>query len=231
MARADNKGEQTSKDIYSSTKDFNLLKDIKKNKLYKASGDRDKKARQIIESYKKSDKNAIISKNNITPGQLVTFKYLAPKTKDELDYYDASPCSIFFGIFNSSLGKRVLAFNIHYFPPAVRYRIMNRIYEMYKPIYRKYFANGLNKELDGFDYQYIMDALDKYNLTFAVRMYIPSLIGDTCIVPPKLWSTAVFTEGWFKKETRSRIMQFFQKDAVKNHKLAGVRKRKKRKTK
>ena len=192
-------------------KKFSLMKEIKNHELYKVSN-RDKKARTMIDEYKKENKG-ITSKSNITPGQLVLFKYLNPKTKEELEYYDASPCTIFFGIFNSSQGKRVLGFNVHYFPPALRYRIMDKIYEMYKPVYRKYFEKGAPKELDGFDYKFLTDELERQNLSFAVRMYIPNLIGDTYIVPPKMWPTALMTEGWFKKETRAAIMNFFKKDA------------------
>lgn len=196
---------------------FSLMKEIKKHDLYKVSN-RDKKARKELEEYKKENKG-ITSKTNITPGQLVLFKYLNPKTKEELEYYDASPCTIFFGVFNSSQGKRVLGFNVHYFPPALRYRIMDKIYEMYKPVYRKYFEKGAPKELDGFDYKFLTDELERQNLSFAVRMYIPNLIGDTYIVPPKMWPTALMTEGWFKKETRAAIMNFFKKDAKSKGKM------------
>lgn len=200
-------------------KKFNLLKSVKENKLYKISN-RDKKARAIIDDYQKNDKSAKTSKNLIVPGQLVLFKYLAPKTLEELEYYDASPCTIFFGIFNSSEGKRVLGFNVHYFPPALRYIIMDKVFEMYKPVYRKYFESGLSRDIDAFDYRYLVDELERHNLSFAVRMYIPSLIGDTCIIPPKLWTDAMFTEGWFKKETRARIMQLYKQDAKKNKKIS-----------
>lgn len=200
-------------------KNFSLFKEIRKNPLYKISN-RDKKARAMIDEYKESQKRKITSKNNITPGQLVLFKYLNPKTKEELEYYDASPCTIFFGIFHSSEGKRVLGFNVHYFPPAIRYRIMDIIYEMYKPFYRKYFETGLPQELDTFDYKYLTDELERHNLSFAVRMYIPALIGDTYIVPPKLWPTALLTEGWFKKETRATIMQYFKSDAKAKRKIS-----------
>lgn len=196
---------------------FSLMKEIKKHDLYKVSN-RDKKARKELEEYKKENKG-ITSKTNITPGQMVIFKYLNPKTKEELEYYDASPCTIFFGVFNSSQGRRVLGFNVHYFPPALRYRIMDKIYEMYKPVYRKYFEKGAPKELDGFDYKFLTDELDRQNLSFAVRMYIPQLIGDTYIVPPKMWPTALMTEGWFKKETRAAIMNFFKKDAKSKGKM------------
>lgn len=202
-----------------SAKDFSLLQEIKKHPLYKISN-RDKKARLLVDEYKEENRKILKSKRNITPGQLVLFKYLNPKTKEELEYYDASPCTIFFGIFNSSQGKRVLGFNVHYFPPQIRYRIMNRIYEMYKPIYRKYFEKGAPKELDGFDYSYLTEELEKHDLSFAVRMYVPQLIGDTFIVPPEMWPTALMTEGWFKKETRAAIMNYFKKDAKSKGKIS-----------
>lgn len=192
-------------------KNYSLFTEIKKNPLYKISN-RDKKARKILEDYKQENKTKM-SKRNITPGQLVLFKYLNPKTQEELEYYDASPCTIFFGIFNSKQGKRVLGFNIHYFPSQLRYKIMDKIFDMYKPFYRKYFETGLPSELDTFDYSFLTEELERHNLSFAVRMYIPNLIGDTFIVPPKLWTDALMTEGWFKKETRAAIMNYFKKDA------------------
>ena len=77
---------------------FSLMQEVKKHPLYKKSN-RDAKARAMIDEYKKNQEKKMTSKNNITPGQLVLFKYLNPKTKEELEYYDASPCTIFFGIF------------------------------------------------------------------------------------------------------------------------------------
>ena len=201
-----------------SIKDFSIWKEVKKHPLYKISN-RDKKARAMIDEYREENKPKLKSKNFITPGQLVLFKYLNPKTKEELEYYDASPCTIFFGVFNSSQGKRVLGFNVHYFPPLLRYKIMDEIFRMYKPVYKKYFETGAPKELDAFDYKYLTDELDRQNLSFAVRMYIPQLIGDTYIVPPKMWPTALMTEGWFKKETRAAIMNFFKKDAKSKGKM------------
>lgn len=201
-----------------SAKNFSLFLEIKKHPLFKLSN-RDKRARMMIDEYREENKNLLTSKRNITPGQLVLFKYLNPKTKEELEYYDASPCTIFFGVFNSSQGRRVLGFNTHYFPPQIRYRIMEKIYKMYKPVYTKYFEKGATKELDGFDYRYLTEELEKHDLSFAVRMYIPQLIGDTFIVPPEMWPTALMTEGWFKKETRAAIMNYFKKDAKSKGKM------------
>lgn len=215
--RTKNKSENTKKDGV-SLKKFSIWKEVKKHPLYKISN-RDKKARAMIEEYREENKPKLKSKNFITPGQMVMFKYLNPKTKEELPYYDASPCTIFFGTFNSSQGKRVLGFNIHYFPPLLRYKIMDKIFRMYTPVYKKYFETGAPKELDGFDYTFLTDELNRQNLSFAVRMYVPSLIGDTYIVPPKMWPTALMTEGWFKKETRAAIMKFFKKDAKSKGKM------------
>lgn len=215
--RTKNNSEKT-KNGGVSLKDFSIWKEVKKHPLYKISN-RDKKARAMIDEYREENKPKLKTKNFITPGQLVLFKYLNPKTKEELEYYDASPCTIFFGVFNSSQGKRVLGFNVHYFPPLLRYKIMDEIFRMYKPVYKKYFETGAPKELDGFDYKFLTDELDRQNLSFAVRMYIPNLIGDTYIVPPKMWPTALMTEGWFKKETRAAIMNYFKKDAKSKGKM------------
>jgi hypothetical protein len=198
-------------------KDFSLIKAIKANPLYRISN-RDGRARKILEDYKNSNDNAKTSKTFIVPGQLVLFKYLNPKNIEELEYYDASPLTIFFNIVNTENGRRVLGFNLHYFPPQLRYIIIDKIFEIYKPVYKKYFETGVNKDIDAFDYNYLIEALNRQNLGFAVRMYIPSLIGDTLIVPPEKWSDAMFTEGWFKKETRARIMQLFKGDAKKKGK-------------
>lgn len=215
--RTKSKSENAKKEGV-SLKNFSIWKEVKNHPLYKISN-RDKKARAMIDEYKEENKPKLKTKNFITPGQLVLFKYLNPKTKEELEYYDASPCTIFFGTFNSSQGKRVLGFNVHYFPPLLRYKIMDEIFRMYKPVYKKYFETGLPKDLDAFDYRYLTDELDRQNLSFAVRMYIPQLIGDTYIVPPKMWPTALMTEGWFKKETRAAIMNFFKKDAKSKGKM------------
>lgn len=185
--------------------DYTLMKDIKSSPMY-GKVNRDPYARQIID-----DNCQKVPRTKIVPGQLVLFEYFDPKTKDKLEYYDASPCTIFFGVFQSKQGKRVLGFNIHYYPPRLRYSIMDKIFKIYKPVYTKYFKTGTTKAIDAFDYSYLVSALKKANLDFGIREYIPQLIGDTWLVPPNQWQVAVFTEGWFKKQTRAAIMKFWRK--------------------
>lgn len=184
---------------------YTLMEDIKSSPMY-GKVNRDPFARQVIES------NCPLSPHGkIVPGQLVLFEYFEPKTKDKLEYYDASPCTIFFGVFQSKQGRRILGFNIHYYPPKLRYAIMDKIFKIYRPVYIKYFTTGTTKEIDAFDYSYLVSALKRHGLEFGVREYIPSLIGKTWMIPPNQWQVAVFTEGWFKKKTRAAIMKFWRK--------------------
>jgi hypothetical protein len=157
---------------------------------------------------------------------MLVFEYFEPKTKDELEYYDARPCTIFFNIINTNEGKRVLGFNIHYFPPKMRYQILNTIFNIYKPIYTKYFKDGTKTAMDAFDYKYLIDSLQKAGLEFGVRMYIPNLIGKIYMIPPQMWSVAVFTEGWFKKQTRVAVMNHWRQ-WLKQHGQGGESKQKK----
>lgn len=187
-------------------RDYDLLKDIRSQKLYKSNvGVRDKVARQFLnENYEA--KNA----NSILPGQLVMFNYFEPKTKEELEYYDAMPVTIFFGVYNSSLGKRVIGFNIHYYPPRMRYRILERVFEIYKPIYLKRFNDPINKELTHFDYKWMMEQLEKIGLDFGVRQYIPALCAKITPLPMEAWNAAAFTEGRFHKRTRAQILNYWR---------------------
>ena len=185
---------------------YTLIDDIKDCPLYGKALSRSDVAREYINE--NADK---LSASRIVPGQLIMFKYFEPKTKEELEYYDAGPCTIFFNVFNTSQGRRVLGFNIHYYPSKMRFQIMNKIFEIFKPIYKKYFTNGPMKEVDAFDYKYLVDELNRANLSFGVREYIPELMSDVKIINPNMWKVAVFTEGWFKKQTRAAIMKFWER--------------------
>lgn len=211
-------GDKTTKNTTKSTKNttkstnpkrpsakYSLMDDIKSSKLYGKRSGRSQAARDEI-----NENVGTSSKSKVLPGQLVMFNYFTPKTEEELEYYDAMPCTIFFGLVNTQQGRRYLGFNIHYYPPKLRYRIMNKIFEIYKPVYLKYFHEGLSKEIDAFDYQYLVENLKKAKMDFGVRMYIPQLCGKPQVIPPKLWSTAVFTEGVFRKQTRAKIMSYWK---------------------
>ena len=183
---------------------YSLKKDILTSPLVVRSR-ADEEARQYIAE--QCDKG---NPEKILPGMMIMFEYFEPRTKEELEYYDAGPCTIFSGVVNTKQGKRVLGFNIHYYPPKIRRTVLSRIFEIYKPIYSKYFTEGVTREIDAFEYKYLIDSLEKAKLNFGVRMYIPSLIGKIWSIKPNEWNVAVYTEGWFKKRTREAVMKYWR---------------------
>ena len=147
-------------------KDFQLIKAIRGIKQKNNSGEptlyksnvvrRDAVVRKFI--------NENVNANNrhtVMPGQLVMFNYFQPKTKEQLQYYDAMPCTIFFGIVKTSEGPRVIGFNIHYYPPKIRYELMDRIFEIFKPFYLESWNDSLDAEISDFNYKMLIRQLQK----------------------------------------------------------------------
>jgi hypothetical protein len=182
-------------------------------KLYKANVvRRDKNVRKLIESEVPKT-----GSGKISPGQLIMFNYFYPKTEKQLQYYDAMPCTIFFGVIKTKEGPRVIGFNIHYYPPKMRYMVMDRIFDIFKPYYLESW-NSPNGEISDFDYKMIMRQLKEAKLDFGIREYIPSLMHNVSPIPPKYWQKVVFTEGRFKKETREQILGHWRNMIIKNQK-------------
>lgn len=191
-------------------------------KLYKMDVmSRDKSARIFIESTIPQT-----GPKDIYPGQLIMFNYLNPQNKEELEYYDAKPCTIFFGEHDTKEGRRVIGFNIHYFPTKIRHIVMDKLFDIYKSSYLKSWDDPLDSDMPQFNYRILINKLQENGLEFGVRMYIPNLMGAIRAIPPKWWAKAIFTEGRFKKQTMSNIMNYWKK------KLAeGLKKKNKKKTK
>jgi hypothetical protein len=191
-------------------KDFNMLKAIRAEKDYKSNvRKRDKNSRKYIDKNLKPH-----GQKTILPGQLIMFNYFNPITEDKLEYYDAMPCTIFFGVINTKNGKRVIGFNIHYYPPKIRFQLMDRIYEIFKPIYSTQFNKPLDEELSYFNYKMLIGQLQKAKLDFGIREYDPSLMGKITPIPAANWPKAVLTEGHFKKETRDQILSYWRNKAA-----------------
>lgn len=187
-------------------RNYNLRKDVRSQKLYKENNKvRDKVSRlYLTDNYEHRQTGSMI------PGQLVMFNYFEPKTKEELEYYDAMPVVIFFGDYVSKEGRRIIGFNLHYYPPRIRFQIMERIFEIYKPFYLKSFNKPLKNELSHFDYKWLVEQLEKAGMDFGVRQYIPGLCSAVTPLPTEAWSKAVFTEGRFKKRTREQILKYWK---------------------
>lgn len=195
-------------------RDFQLIKAIRGKKqkgndgepqLYKANVvRRDTKVRKFVNEHLTPTNDY----KKIMPGQLIMFNYFMPKTEEQLEYYDAMPCTIFFGTMKTREGLRVIGFNLHYYPPRFRYRIIDRIFEIFKPLYLESWDKEIQDEMD-MNYLMLMKQLQKEKLDFGVRMYIPDLMQQITPIPPKYWQKAVFTEGRFKKKTREAILNYW----------------------
>lgn len=187
-------------------KGFDMLKAIRSEPLYKTNIiRRDNRVRKYVDENIESG-NML----DLLPGQLIMFNYFEPATEEDLEYYDAMPCTIFFAPVNTSKGYRVLGFNIHYYPPRIRFQLMNRIYEIYKPIYANSFNKKQKRSVEYFNYKQLISQLQKAKLDFGIRMYIPRLMTGIVPIPAGAWSKAVLTEGHFRKETRQQILNYWK---------------------
>lgn len=178
--------------------------------LYKANiKNRNTRVRKLVENEIKPTNST-----KIFPGQLVMFNYFTPKTEEQLQYYDAMPCTIFFGIIKTKEGPRVIGFNLHYYPPRIRYQVIDRIFEIFKPLYLDSWDKALQEEMPDFNYKMLMHQLQKAKLDFGIREYIPNLMHKITPIPPMYWQKAVFTEGYFKKETRAQILSYWKNKSI-----------------
>lgn len=184
---------------------FSLIREIRKEKDYKNNiGTRNRHARAHM-----MKEGIAGGPGSAVPGQLISFNYFQPKWMEELPYYDAQPLTIFFGTFKTKDGPRIMGFNIHYYPPKIRFQIMDRIMEIWKPMYLKQFETGISSGMMHFNYQWLQMQLESHGLGFGVRMYIPALTANMKVIAPKDWQKAVFSEGSFKKQTREAIMAYW----------------------
>ncbi|MCH5166958.1 MAG: hypothetical protein J1F35_03610 [Erysipelotrichales bacterium] len=153
------------------------------------------------------------NKKYLIPGQLSCFFYQDPKFKEELNYFDQFPLTLFCGITRTDDGNiREIGFNLHYFPPHARAKVFLSVYNTFK----HYFWDNFN-EVNGkpnmmISYNALM-RLCKRNakIAFGIRMYIPVLRGTTYVIPTRLFSTAFYTEGRFSGATLMQIQSFWRR--------------------
>lgn len=163
-------------------------------------------------AYKEILSNLKPTNKYLLPGQLVLFNYGQPKYKEQLEYYDATPLSLFCGIFRTKNGDiRELSFNLHYFPPFTRARVLEAVYSHFKPFFDKNFNEVTRKPNRWISYDAVK-RLAKTNskLAFGVREYIPVLRGNSYVIPTRLIPTAFFTEGHFSQATLQQIFHFWR---------------------
>ena len=201
--------QEISKYLYTDDeiKDFNINEAIDQHPLARRPTNiRSKMAyREIMTNLKPTTKYLI-------PGQICVFEYLEPKYKEDLEYYDKTPMTIFFGITRTEDGNiREVGLNLHYFPPFSRKTILRVTYNIFKSHFDKAFNEGPTKPATFISYKALKALLNRHNkIAFGVKMYIPVLRSRSYVLPTRMLPTAFYTEGHFSKATLSQIMQFWR---------------------
>lgn len=148
----------------------------------------------------------------LLPGQLVLFDYMEPKFKEDLEYYDRTPLTLFLGIIRTKDNTvREVGLNLHYYPPFARARILEKCYEVFKPYWEKNFNDAQHKPNNMISYKALKHIMrHNLKLAFGIKMYIPVLRGNSFVLPTRLMSTSFFTEGHFSKATLQQIFKFWR---------------------
>lgn len=163
-------------------------------------------------AYKEILNNLKPTSRYLLPGQIVCFEYLTPKFKEELEYYDRTPLTVFFGITRTNDGNiREIGLNLHYYPPHTRVNIMNKAYEVFKPYFNKFFNNPSTKPNTFISYESLKHIIKtNQKIGFGIKMYIPTLRSRSFLIPTRMLPTALYTEGHFSKATLQQIFRFWR---------------------
>lgn len=163
-------------------------------------------------AYKEIIHNTKPTKKYLLPGQVVLFHYAEPKFKEDLEYYDRTPFTLFLGITRTKDGNiREVGLNLHYFPPFARARILNHTYEVFKPYFDKNFNDVTGKPNTFISYKQLKHLMrTNLKIAFGIKMYIPVLRQASWVIPTRLLSTAMYTEGHFSKASLQQIFHFWR---------------------
>ena len=163
-------------------------------------------------AYKEILHNAKITKKYLLPGQVVLFHYAEPKFKEELEYYDRTPFTLFLGIIRTNEGNiREVGLNLHYYPPFARARILTHTYNVFKPYFDKNFNEVTGKPNTFISYKRLKHIMKRnLKIAFGIKMYIPVLRQASWMIPTRLLSTAMYTEGHFSKASLQQIYHFWR---------------------
>ena len=163
-------------------------------------------------AYKEIIHNTKPTKKYLLPGQVVLFHYSEPKFKEELEYYDRTPFTLFLGITRTKDGNiREVGLNLHYYPPFARARILTHTYEVFKPYFDKNFNDVTGKPNTFISYTRLKHLMrSNLKIAFGIKMYIPVLRQASWLIPTRLLSTAIFTEGHFSKASLQQIFHFWR---------------------
>ena len=163
-------------------------------------------------AYKEIIHNTKPTKKYLLPGHVVLFHDAEPKFKEELEYYDRTPFTLFLGITRTKDGNiREVGLNLHFFPPFARARILTHTYNVFKPYFDKNFNDVTGKPNTFISYKQLKHLMrTNLKIAFGIKMYIPVLRQASWVIPSRLLSTAMHTEGRFSTASLQQIFHFWR---------------------
>lgn len=163
--------------------------------LYKEAGGQKKAMVQaeawFLEGAKKLRDNTIVGTTKpFKPGMIYVFRYIKPKTKDELPWWDKNPVVL---ALDSDIPGVDIGINLNLLPSKFRVELLDAIYTKMKPFIesQKNGRTAENAKVQGpmrnFTYEGIKKFLEKFGYEFAIRQYIPKLKANQKVVAYEKW--------------------------------------------
>jgi hypothetical protein len=145
-------------------------------------------------------------------GNLFAFRYMNPKWKDKLAFWDNFPLVIALKPITTNSGLLNRGFNLHLIPIRVRILTLCYIFNIYKNIYRYGFINKNPKQPVGVEYRVIMKVLQPFGVGFCIRSYIPQRQKEIVHFPLTDWHKAIFlaSRGYEKVKAQELLQLFLQ---------------------
>ena len=175
-----------------------LIKDQIQEKTKKA-GSKEAAIRDSKMWYQKSlknlnDKNSVKSSKAFVPGKIYVFRYVAPKTKKTLEWWDMNPVVLAL----DPQGGNDVGINLNLLPQKVKETLLDdvytRLYGQIKTNMTRANENAGAQMNLSLTWDSAKKYLEKYNAAFALRQYIPSIKANQAIVSYEHWSDIVLCD-------------------------------------
>lgn len=153
-----------------------------------------------------------VKRSYMEPGKLYTFKYLDPKYKDDLLYYDEQPLLLSLHHYISKEGNVVeIGLNLHHIPQGARIDCLCAVVDAFKKLYQGELYREKQKSIP-MTWKQIEPITKKFGFAFAFRSYLPELMSGTICLPFETWPKAVFlpTSGYKKMNANQILHMYFE---------------------
>ena len=140
---------------------------------------------------KLKDNTIVSTMKPFKPGMIYVFKYMKPKLKEELPWWDRHPVIL---ALDPTDQKNDLGINLNLLPSKVKIELLDTIYKQKQGFISKQ-RDGKTAEnaklqgpIKGFTYESAKKFLEQFGYDFAIRQYIPKLKTNQQVVAYERWS-------------------------------------------